>query len=563
MNRLAVNKLKTKLLAAFIIVGLLLASSNLVSFFAMKSYMGRYDAMIESVIRANAVIAQSKDLHENITRYITQAQDSSYKDKVQEDLSQIKENVKYIQGIVTSKNSKTAINSVSYTVDSLEKYVNQAMQAMDNKKLSDALAANEQLSKTTDFIADNVQSFINVALTDNASEKAKLSKQANAMGAVLIIFIAILIGATIAVALVFANNIANPIIAITKSASAISDGKLDVDVPQVKTKDEVAVLASAFGAMAQSLKQIVASIKDCSTQLLQLSQQIKNHAEQNENAAEQIAAATQEVSKGASDQAEQMQLVSEAVGKLQDIAGNIASEAQSAKDASSETAKEAKEGSNTIAELISSMDSLSSVVVFADTESVHLKEQSKQIGEITEVISSIAEQTNLLALNAAIEAARAGEQGKGFSVVASEVRKLAERTASASNDIAEIIKEIQTSADKVSQQMSASAAQIINSSKSAHSAGAAFDDIVVKIGDVDARVNEIYGQVEYMNSYISKINSSVHEIAAIAEQTSAGTEQTAAAVEEQTASITEIASSSSALFELAESLKQLTERFQI
>ncbi|MBZ4664911.1 methyl-accepting chemotaxis protein [Mahella sp.] len=557
------HKLKTKLLFAFMLIVVLVAVSNLTSFFVMRSYMTRYDNMVERVTKANDITIKAKQISDILTKYVTQLPDQAYVDEIQENIASIRDDLKRVQNIVEDDNAKKAINSVSYTMDSFEDAVDKAISSVNDKKVDIALEANDQAKKMYGFIADNIQSFINEELTYDTEQKDKLNLQANTMGMIIIVLILAFIGLLATIGLMFANNIANPIISITRSASEISDGKLNVDIPDIKTKDEVSALVSAFGSMVNSLKQMVASIKNYSEQLLYLAQQIKDHTEQNENAAEQIALITQEVSKGASDQAQQMQLTSEATGELQNIANNISLAGQKAKEISMKTAEEAEDGNQAVDVLINSMDDLNSVVSFADTEAEQLREQSKQIGDIIEVISHIAKQTNLLALNAAIEAARAGEQGRGFSVVAGEIRQLAERTARASDNVAQTIKKIQISADNVSQQMSASAARIIENAKLAHNAGAAFSDISTRIDEVDSRIDEIYRQVEHMVDYTGKINSSVHEIAAIAEQTSAGTQQTAAAIEEQTASISEIASSSSTLFELADALKQLTEKFQL
>ncbi|MDK2903884.1 MAG: methyl-accepting chemotaxis protein [Clostridiales bacterium] len=557
------HKLKTKLLLAFMLIVVLVAVSNLASFFVMRSYMTRYDNMVERVTKANDITIKAKQATDILTKYVTQLPDQAYVDEIQENIASIRDDLKRVQTIVEDDNAKKAINSVSYTMDSFEDAVDKAISSVNDKKVDVALEANDQAKKMYGFIADNIQSFINEELTYDTEQKDKLNRQANTMGIMIIVLILVFIGLSATMGLIFANNIANPIISITRSASEISDGKLNVDIPDIKTKDEVSALVSAFGSMVNSLKQMVTSIKNYSEQLLYLAQQIKDHTEQNENTAEQIALITQEVSKGASDQAQQMQLTSEATGELQNIANNISLTGQKAKEISMKTAAEAEDGNQAIGVLINSMDDLNSVVSFADTEAGQLREQSKQIGDIIEVISHIAKQTNLLALNAAIEAARAGEQGRGFSVVAGEIRQLAERTTRASDNVAQTIKKIQISADNVSQQMSASAARIIESSKLAHNAGGAFSDISTRIDEVDSGIDEIYRQVEHMVDYTGKINSSVHEIAAIAEQTSAGTQQTAAAIEEQTASISEIASSSSTLFELADALKQLTEKFQL
>ncbi len=179
------------------------------------------------------------------------------------------------------------------------------------------------------------------------------------------------------------------------------------------------------------------------------------------------------------------------------------------------------------------------------------------------VISDIADQTNLLALNAAIEAARAGEAGRGFAVVADEVRKLAEGSASAAAEIGKLIKQIQAQTARAVRNMEDSADELARGKAVATRAGSSLEEILRVVRQVDDMAKEIYKLTREQASGSDQVVRAVEEIAAVAEETAAGTEEASASTEEQTASMQEMAAAAQELADLAETMKALVSRFQL
>lgn len=192
-----------------------------------------------------------------------------------------------------------------------------------------------------------------------------------------------------------------------------------------------------------------------------------------------------------------------------DVTRNSSIAANSAKEA----AEFAKEGCDIVVGTINGMNRISETV----NESAHtievLGKQSEQIGKIIKVINDIANQTNLLALNAAIEAARAGEQGRGFAVVADEVRKLAERTTSATNEIVDTIKIIQQETGNAVESMHSATKEVDTGVSLSRKADASLKQIVTSVENVMKMVAEIASAAKQQNSTGEDVSTSLQEVA--------------------------------------------------
>ncbi|MDL2339067.1 MAG: methyl-accepting chemotaxis protein, partial [Pseudomonadota bacterium] len=178
-----------------------------------------------------------------------------------------------------------------------------------------------------------------------------------------------------------------------------------------------------------------------------------------------------------------------------------------------------------------------------------LGESSQEIGEITELISDITEQTNVLALNAAIQAASAGEAGRGFSVVAEEVQRLAERSADATRQIAALVKTIQTDTQDAVAAMERSTQGVVEGTRLTDAAGAALNDIDRVSRELSDLITHISSQALGEAQSANVVAANIQHIFAVTEQTGEGTRSTAQMVRE--------------LSHTAEELKQSVARFKI
>jgi methyl-accepting chemotaxis protein len=211
-----------------------------------------------------------------------------------------------------------------------------------------------------------------------------------------------------------------------------------------------------------------------------------------------------------------------------DVAKNTVEVAESAKEVNELAFKSA----DVITGTVNSINNIAQSIKESSDNIEELGKGSEMIGDVVKVIDDIAGQTNLLALNAAIEAARAGEQGRGFAVVADEVRKLAEKTASSTNEIGEMIKGIQGNTRKTIESLETWKKDVDSSIEQAGEAGNALQMIVVSVNGVTERVQHIATSAEEQSNTGDSITVNVESVAGISEKTAEAAQKSSDAVDE-------------------------------
>ncbi len=243
-------------------------------------------------------------------------------------------------------------------------------------------------------------------------------------------------------------------------------------------------------------------------------------SEQVSSSAEQLSVHIRQASRGAEDQLERTTEVATAVEQMNATIMEVARSAGIASDTSSSAQETAQHGAMQVRDVIRVMDEVNAKANELKQEMDGLGAQAEGIGRIMAVINDIADQTNLLALNAAIEAARAGEAGRGFAVVADEVRKLAEKTMQATNEVSSFIKAIQDSARKNLEVTEKTTQVIEQATELTHAAGDSLNKILQLVQSTDDQVRAIATASEEQSAASEEINRSTNEINRIAGETS-------------------------------------------
>lgn len=263
---------------------------------------------------------------------------------------------------------------------------------------------------------------------------------------------------------------------------------------------------------------------------------------------------------------EQMNAATETSTAVERISADIrqvAGNANQVADQSAQAAEKAQNGADIVGKSVGQMEAIAKSAGAVADAIIKLNDKSKEIGQIVGAISGIAGQTNLLALNAAIEAARAGEQGRGFSVVAEEVRKLAEESEAAAKQIAALIGEIQDDTGEAVAVMGRGAREVQLGTEMVAEAGQAFGEIVRLVTACSKQVKEISAAVENMAVSSQQIVGAVKRIDNLSTRSSGESQTVSAAAEEQLASMEEFSSSSQALAQLAQDLQSLVAQFRV
>ena len=271
----------------------------------------------------------------------------------------------------------------------------------------------------------------------------------------------------------------------------------------------------------------------------------------------------QEISRSSNYIANTLDSTTAHIQEVSASAQTIADRSHEAATDSAETAAIAGEGKNAVSETIDTMESIKDEVLGLEDVIENLNSASKQIGEIVNTITNIAYQTNLLALNAAIEAARAGEHGQGFTVVANEVKKLAEESGEAAEDISKKIKEMLKKTGKAVETINRGATKVIEGVNIANLAGNNLDKIVSSVSNVNKMIQDISNASTEQSQNIDSLRGSIESITGATKITSEGTKRVASAVNEQLAHIKQYISVTKELLTLVQMMGDMLDKFNL
>ncbi len=281
----------------------------------------------------------------------------------------------------------------------------------------------------------------------------------------------------------------------------------------VNGHDEIADTTRAFNVL---LDKIHASLKAMHV-----------NAEQVASAAMQLSSAAQQVSTGSGEQSEASSGMAAAIEEMTVSITHVSDRANEANTLAIDAGKAASNGADIIGKTLGDIRSIEAAVKQAANTVGRLNEGSSRVSAVVAVIREVADQTNLLALNAAIEAARAGEQGRGFAVVADEVRKLAERTALSTQEIAQTMTTMQTDAEHAVSGMLTAVGQVENGVVHAQEAENAMHEIETGAEQTVVMVGEITSAIREQSSASSIIAQQVERIAQMSEENSIAAQNTA------------------------------------
>ncbi|MFU2210387.1 methyl-accepting chemotaxis protein [Solidesulfovibrio sp. C21] len=266
--------------------------------------------------------------------------------------------------------------------------------------------------------------------------------------------------------------------------------------------------------------------------MLQAAQRLSSVVDILSSASQQLSAQVEQSSQGAEDQSRRLGETATAMEEMNATVLEVAKNASQAAETSAQARGKAEEGSNAVSRMVAFMEQINTNSRQSLEEMGILGKQAENIGQILNVISDIADQTNLLALNAAIEAARAGEAGRGFAVVADEVRKLAEKTMTATKEVGEAIGGIQSGTRKNYDNVAQSVGAIGEATTLAGKSGEMLHEIVSLVDASADQVRSIATASEQQSSASEEINRSVEEVNRIASETMDALRQSSQAVGE-------------------------------
>lgn len=421
---------------------------------------------------------------------------------------------------------------------------------------------NAQYLKAFNVLRDRALELQKVA-DDNAERiyhenDVNMSKAISIMLGVTVVAIIILVLASIW----NAREITKPLEHMMLLCQRLRDGDYRITPRTVNRGDEFGQMADVLAAMRDALNKLMHHVGSSTEQIASSSEELTASSMQSAQAATQVAQSVVDAANAVEEQQGATDSSTKSIEKISSSVERIRTDADKVAKDSADASQQAAAGNTEVDKSVQQIQDVEHTVIASADLVEKLGERSKEIGTIVDTIAGIAGQTNLLALNAAIEAARAGEAGRGFAVVAEEVRKLAEQSQTAAQQIAELIGGIQKD--------TAGAVDSMHQGRSAVAAGAqsveGLREVFARIHDL---VNGVSNQVEVMTKAIDivtgdteNVTQNVMTIDRHGKKVGEEMQSVSAATEEQSASAEEIASASDALAKLAQEMQLSLRKFQ-
>ena len=353
------------------------------------------------------------------------------------------------------------------------------------------------------------------------------------------------------------GRITDPIHEICNRIGKIAEG--DIRKPDHRIESRIAeihMISDAMAKMRGNLSSIVGTITNSAQQMAASSQELTASASQTAEAATSVAQSVTMASGAVESQRHAIQESAANITTVSATLEEIQAESHEASVSAANVSDAAKRGGEAVVESVDQIRSVESTVEAGAEIVEKLGRRSKEIGQIVDSISAIADQTNLLALNAAIEAARAGEAGRGFSVVAEEVRKLAEQSGEAAKNISNLIREIQNETEAAVQAMADGREKVKTGAATVESLQETFERIVADVVKISTDAGNIAGSVRQVSESAQGLSEEIAEVDQQSNKVSDEMQSVSAATQEQSASAQEIASASDALAHLAQELQE-------
>ncbi len=555
-------KIYQKLGISFLILIVLILTVSIVGLFEMhqiQSIAAKIDDNLDSIVTLNNL---KNSLYENQIQILNSKTRSQPVNQtvLKSNLEQIHKNLLEYDTFVTTEEGAKLAAKLKDTINEYEKFLTDSLKADPSGRT---------VSDTTLTEKFNNIKIAMVRLLEHKNHETNILDQESANIYTMSIYL--LIGISVA-AVIFAIIIAMMIsLSIRRKLATINQKVLDIaenggDLTQqiiLNGNDEINSLAMGINALIEKIRSMMLIVKENSTKINAMSSNMKEINKQTAEVTNQIAVAINDIAAGSTDIAENVQNAFSSLEELKINLNDAASGFAQVNEVINITMAKVDEGKKAIIKQDQLMGSNKNTINNTKTSLDNLASKLNGITDFLAIIQTIAEQTNLLALNAAIEAARAGESGRGFAVVAQEVRKLAEQSGKAAQQIQENINDLLTVAKQTVTSMEESYQATVEQEETVKETDLVFQEIYQAMNDVMSNAHLLMSLSEKVNSSAMIMSEKMESIAAVTEESAASSEEVAASTEELSSSVDEVNMHTQSLYENVQELDNLIGQFKL
>lgn len=418
--------------------------------------------------------------------------------------------------------------------------------------------AKEEMDQSAQLVSEEIR-IMKEGLLENALEVERVSNQ----GILIVLFVAILFGAIASYLITI--SITHPLKQINRKIRNVAEYNVSEDLSEelLQYKDEIGVISGSVQQIIENLRGIIGDIRNASEDLTSSANKLADTSSASAESVYEVSEAIDEISESETEQARH----SEEGVRRSDEMGQLIAEDQNyimqLNQATNEVNQLKDEGLVLLDQLVDETNANNEASNYVYQIVRETNESAEKIETASQMIQSIATQTNLLALNAAIEAARAGEAGRGFSVVAEEIRKLAEQSNQFSGEITEVIGELMEKAGQAVVTMKKMQDTVETQARGVENTNEKLVGIASAMETMKESIKRINDSSEIMNEKKNQVIQVMQGLSSISEENAASTQEAAARMEEQTASIDELSRASNNLSNLANQMNKIVKRFEI
>jgi methyl-accepting chemotaxis protein len=392
--------------------------------------------------------------------------------------------------------------------------------------------------------------------------EAELNSASRDIAYVTLLLVVLAVLAAVALGLSIAGGMGSQIRKIMHSADRAAMGDLTVTTDSDR-RDELGILARSIGKMISEMRQLIGQALSLTGKLVGSVALVSDTSGRISHISGDISNIVIQIADGANSQASDTEAATVKISELAEKINEVSESTEKIKALSAESLKLVENGLQSMENLDLKAKKTTEITV-AVIEDIHaLNDYSKNIGKIVRTINAIADQTNLLALNAAIEAARAGKSGLGFSVVAEEIRKLADMSVSATGEIDGIIKALIDRITRASGAAGSVESQLRLQNKALTDAISDFDRLSEHISVFACEAGDIKAKTFEMQQHKDAVIGTVHDITSISQEIAASTQEVAASVHDQTQLIGQLAANVAELDSASRDLSDSVNRFKL